>query len=82
MTYLIQIGDARGVRIPPSIIKRACLQNAELELKVVPEGLLISPIKRVRQGWAEAYEANAKSENKMMFPDSVNNQFDTDGWEW
>ena len=54
MSKLIQIGNSQGIRIPKVIVKQAGLEGADLELKVVPQGLLIKPFKQARDNWREA----------------------------
>ncbi len=56
MTTLIRIGNSQGVRIPKAIIEQTQLCNQELEFKVIDGGLLIQPIKKLRQGWKEQFE--------------------------
>jgi len=56
MTHLIKIGNSQGIRIPKPIIEQAHLVGKELELKVVNEGLLISPSKKPREGWEQRIE--------------------------
>ena len=52
MPQLIQIGNSRGIRIPKALIQQAGLEEKELELTLVEDGLLIKPIRyRVRQDW-------------------------------
>lgn len=41
MTTLIRIGNSQGLRIPKAIIEQAQLDEKELTLKVVEDGLLI-----------------------------------------
>lgn len=54
MSTLIAIGNSQGIRIPKPIIKQARLENMELELVVVENGLLVTPIhKPNRESWAE-----------------------------
>ncbi|BBB24286.1 antitoxin [Isorropodon fossajaponicum endosymbiont JTNG4] len=62
MTYLIQIGNSQGIRIPKPIIEQAHLSGLELELKVVNEGLLIKPHKSItaRDGWQESIKNHIK----------------------
>lgn len=82
MTHLIQIGNSQGIRIPKTIIQQARLMDAELMLTVVPEGLLITPVRRQqypRAGWATAF-ANAKPEKIIL--DNINNSLDEQDWEW
>jgi len=57
MSSLIAIGNSQGIRIPKPIIKQAHLENSELELVVVEEGLLIKPIeKNPRENWVRDIE--------------------------
>ena len=51
MAYLIKIGNSQGIRIPQSLIKQANLQDREFEIRLVDNGMLITPIKKTRQGW-------------------------------
>lgn len=46
MAHLIKIGNSQGIRIPQPLIKQANLQDNELEIQVVDNGLLITPIKK------------------------------------
>ena len=57
MTQLIRIGKSHGIRIPKTLVEQAGLENTQLELEVVEDGLLVRPVKKARQGWREAYEA-------------------------
>jgi antitoxin MazE len=56
MAQLIKIGNSQGVKIPKALIAQAKLADTELTMKVVAEGLLLVPTKRVREGWAEAVD--------------------------
>lgn len=57
MTHLVKIGNSQGIRIPKPFIEQAELQNCELELQLVDDGLLISPIKKARAGWKKKVDA-------------------------
>ena len=52
MAKIIQIGNSQGIRIPKPIIELANLGDKELEFVVMDSGLLITPEKKVRVGWA------------------------------
>ena len=54
MAQLIQIGNSKGIRIPKALIEQADLENKQLELKIVKDGLLIKIQPNPRQGWQEA----------------------------
>ena len=56
MATLIKIGNSQGVRIPKAIIEQAHLEDNELNFKVVEDGLLIQPVKKVRAGWKEQFD--------------------------
>ena len=64
MTQLIAIGNSQGVRIPKTLIEHAGLENTALTLQVVKNGLLISPAKKHRAGWAETIQALQKTKGK------------------
>jgi antitoxin MazE len=56
MAHLVSIGQAQGIEIPQVLIKQAHLEDADLELKIVKEGLLITPQKKTRAGWKQQVE--------------------------
>ena len=57
MTQLVRIGNSQGIHIPKMLIDKAGLENTQLELEIVQNGLLIRPVKKARQGWRKAFEA-------------------------
>lgn len=57
MAHLVRIGNSQGVRIPKPLIQQAQLEGKDLELKVVKQGLLLTPSKQPRAGWKKAIEA-------------------------
>ena len=64
MTILTKIGNSQGIRIPKPLIQQAHLENVDLELEVVGNGLLIKPVtKPSRDTWkANIEEVIAKNE--------------------
>ena len=56
MTHLVKIGNSQGIRIPKPLVEQAQLEGKELKLKLVNDGLLISPEKQARAGWEENIE--------------------------
>ena len=56
MAHLVKIGNSQGIRIPKSLIEQTRLQGKDLELRVVNNGLLITPIDNARAGWKESIE--------------------------
>lgn len=84
MTHLIHIGNSFGVRIPKAIISQAGFkEGADLVFKVTDEGLLISPVRQIREGWDEAFKTEGKKQKKrLLLGEEIVNQFDQDEWEW
>ncbi len=85
MPHLIQIGNSRGIRIPKTLIQQAGLEEAELELTLVEDGLLIKPIRyRVRQGW----ETQIREAVQKYGSDALDSEWldapltDDEEWEW
>ena len=62
MAHLISIGNSKGVRLPKHLIAEAQLEEKELEFKILPEGILIHPVSKVREGWEEQFELMAKQQ--------------------
>ena len=56
MAQLVKTGDSQVIKIPKPLIAQAGLEGKELKLRSVEAGLLISPKRRARQGWAKAIE--------------------------
>ena len=57
MTMLTKIGNSQGIRIPKPLIQQAHLENVNLELEVLENGLLIKPINNIgRETWIENIE--------------------------
>jgi len=82
MSHLIQIGNSQGIRIPKALIQQAGLVDAELTLKVVPEGLLITPNHQPRQGWNKAYQTMHEAQDDKLLIKNIGNRFDEEDWEW
>jgi len=77
---LIPIGNSRGVRIPKALIDQSGLTRT-VEITLRPEGLLISPARRPRDGWAEAFAAAGRGD-ALLIPDAIANAWDMNEWQW
>ena len=52
-----KIGNSQGIRIPKPLIQQAHLENVQIDLEVVENGLLLKPIKnQPRETWKENIE--------------------------
>ncbi len=84
MANLVKIGNSHGIRIPKALIEQAHLADKELKLQIVKDGLLVSPSKKLREGWKEAIEASLAAHGREL-PDSewLDAPLASDEeWEW
>ncbi|MBE0514408.1 AbrB/MazE/SpoVT family DNA-binding domain-containing protein [Sulfurimonas sp.] len=86
MTTLTKIGNSQGIRIPKPLIQQAHLENVNLELEVLENGLLIKPMHDTsRDTWKENIE-KVLSKNKNASDDGVLEDFlndnDLEDWQW
>jgi len=67
MPHLVKIGNSQGIRIPKPFIEEAHLSGVELKFELVNNGLLVSPIKKDREGWEQAIEVQLEKlgDNKL-----------------
>lgn len=86
MTMLTKIGNSQGIRIPKALIKEAHLENVEIDLEVVENGLLLKPIKKnTRENWEEnikqVLEKNKNKKDDALLEDFLNDS-DLEDYEW
>ena len=85
MSTLTPIGNSQGIRIPKPLIKQAQLEDYELELIVVPSGLLIKPLKNRRETWASDIQdvmlKYGDKKDKALLSDMLDDS-DLDDWAW
>lgn len=77
---LTRIGNSRGIRIPKPLIMQ-CGFGDLVDVRVVPEGLVIAPHRSPREGWREAFAA-AKPERHLLLDRLPANVFDHEEWKW
>lgn len=79
---LTRIGNSRGIRIPKPLIEQCGLGDT-VEVRVTPAGLVISPHRRPRQGWKEAFAAAQTQESEPLLLERLPaNRFDHEEWTW
>ena len=86
MTMLTKIGNSQGIRIPKPLIQQAHLENVNLELEVLENGLLIKPANSTkRNSWKENIEKvisnNNGLEDEAILEDFLNDN-DLEAYEW
>ncbi|MDD2697985.1 MAG: AbrB/MazE/SpoVT family DNA-binding domain-containing protein [Arcobacteraceae bacterium] len=71
MTMLIKIGNSQGIRIPKSLIAQAHLENVQIDLEVVENGLLLKPVlSSKRENWEENIK-NVLSNNTNLEEEAI-----------
>ncbi len=81
-TELVRTGNSRGVRIPKPLIEQ-CGLGETVDLRVENDRLIISPGRRPREGWAEAFRAAGSSrEDELLMEGAGSNEFDREEWKW
>jgi antitoxin MazE len=86
MTMLTQIGNSQGIRIPKPLIAQAHLDNVQIDLEVVENGLLLKPILTSRrENWKDNIE-NILLQNKNIedeaIIDELLNDNDLEDYQW
>jgi len=79
---LVQIGNSRGIRIPKPLIEQCGLGDS-VELRVQNDCLVISPERKLRQGWEQAFRAAGSSVDDELLLDGLKtSDFDRKEWQW
>jgi antitoxin MazE len=83
---LTKIGNSQGIRIPKPLIQQAHLENVNLELEVLENGLLIKPINNIgRETWIENIEKTISKHKNLqdegLLEDLLNDN-DLAEYEW
>jgi antitoxin MazE len=83
---LTKIGNSQGIRIPKPLIQQAHLENTNLELEVLENGLLIKPVNNTgRDTWIENIEkviSKYKGLQDEGLLDDLLNDNDLEEYEW
>ena len=82
-TRIVKIGNSHGIRIPKLLLDQSNL-GEEVELVLQQDQIVIRPVRRVREGWEEAYQAMAeRGDDELLDGDApVPTTWDEEEWEW
>jgi len=81
-TWLVRIGNSRGIRIPKPLIEQ-CRLGETVELRLEKDCLVISPGRSPREDWGKAFLAAGSSERDERLMDIAEaSEFDRKEWEW
>ena len=66
---IIRIGNSKGIRLPKTILKKYGF-NDKVNLVMEEDGLVLKPVKKVREGWEENFKQIAeKGEDGLLIGD-------------
>ncbi len=80
-TKLVRIGNSRGVRIPKPLLDQAGLEE-NVELRVVPSGIMIRGTQAPRANWAEAAARIRQRGEDGLLDEHVATEFEDAEWSW
>jgi len=73
------VGNSRGVLIPAAFLAE-CGVGTEIEMREEVRWLVIEPVKTVRRGWFDGYQAenemDAREEEMALIP------VESEDWQW
>lgn len=80
-TTIRQIGSSKGIIIPANLIKQYQFGD-EVDLTADEKGIYLSPIKKIREGWAESAKSISKSkDDHLLIPDHFKDE-EMANWTW
>jgi antitoxin MazE len=78
---IVRIGNSKGIRIPKTLLQEAQLKDA-VDITVENGALVVRPVRKVREGWAEAARLmHERGEDKPLYG-YVPREFDEHEWDW
>lgn len=80
---IVRIGNSQGIRIPKVVLEQTRLEG-EVELEVKDREILIRPVSRPRQDWAQKFRAMAENgDDKLLDSSSIDQtSWDKEEWQW
>ena len=78
---IIQIGNSQGIRIPKMMLEDTGI-SGEVELKVLPDGILIKNIKKPRGDWDAAFKKLADTDDDIPVGTEASSEFEKKEWQW
>jgi antitoxin MazE len=78
---IVRIGNSQGIRIPKPLIEQTGL-DGDVEVAVRGNTLVISPARRPRAGWAEAFRTMAQHGDDRLIDEPRPTRWDEDEWRW
>lgn len=83
-TQIVKIGNSQGIRIPKIILQESHISQ-EVELIAEHEQIIIRSVKKVRDGWDDAFKIMAANNDDMLLDEEflhTQSTWDEEEWEW
>lgn len=80
-TRIVKIGNSQGIRIPKPLLEQSGIE-AEVEIEVEGDRLIIRPAARSRVGWDEAFATMAERKDDVLLDDVSTTNWEQVEWEW
>ena len=77
-TTLRKVGNSRGVLIPVAFLS-ACQINNEIEMRQEGRRIIIEPVKTVRDGWFDGYQA---AKDTDVWAGLEETAVESEDWQW
>ena len=81
IAQLIKVGNSKGIRIPKPLIEE-CNLTERVNLEVKGESLVISPIRKVREGWEDSFKRMSDRGDDNLLDSESLTEWDEEEWEW
>ena len=81
---IIKIGNSRGIRLPKAILHQLGIHD-EVDLEVERDRIVIKPIRRIRNGWSEAFrKMSVKTDDRLLDEEATlfQSSWDEEEWTW
>ncbi len=80
-TRIVKIGNSQGIRIPKPLLEQSGIE-AEVEIEVEGDRIIIRPAARSRVGWDEAFATMAERKDDVLLDDVSTTNWEQVEWEW
>jgi antitoxin MazE len=85
-THIVKIGNSQGIRIPKPLLEQSGINaggiNAEVEIEVEDDHLIIRAVSHPRLGWEAAFAEMAARQDDALLDEATATEWDAAEWEW
>jgi antitoxin MazE len=85
-TRIVKIGNSQGIRIPKPLLEQSGINaggiNAEVEIEVQDDHLIIRAVSHSRLGWEAAFAAMAAQQDDALLDEATATEWGEVDWEW